>query len=91
MGQIRNKYKILVRKSVGKWPLRMSRGEWKDNIQMHHKVIGWDHVEKILLVQSIVKLLVLVNKTMNLLVQNNLVDFLSSYAAISFSRKILLH
>jgi hypothetical protein len=43
---------------------------------MDNKVIVWGDVERILLVQSILKMLIFVNKTMNLPVQNSLEGFL---------------
>jgi hypothetical protein len=78
--------KFLVRKSEGKRPLRRSRGGWNDNIKMDHKEVGWDVVDRILLAQSTVKLLVLVNKVINIPVQKNVGNFLSSYTPVSFSR-----
>jgi hypothetical protein len=34
MGEMRNMYKILVRKPEGKRPLGRTRRRWKDNIKM---------------------------------------------------------
>jgi hypothetical protein len=58
---------------------------------MDHKEVEWDDVDKILLAQSTVKLLVLLNKVINLPVQNNVGNFLSSGAPTSFSRRTPLY
>jgi len=41
MGEIRNAYKILVRKSEGKGPLGRPRRRWEDNIIMNFTETGW--------------------------------------------------
>lgn len=87
MGEIRNEHKILIRKSEGKRPLRRPRGGWNDYIKMDHKEVGWDDVDRILLAQSTVKLLVLLNKVITLPVQKNAGNFLSSRTPIRFSRR----
>jgi len=40
MGEMRNAYKILVRKLEGKRPLRRPRYRWEDNIRMDLREIG---------------------------------------------------
>jgi hypothetical protein len=40
MGVIRNAYRILVRKPVGKRPCGRARNRWED-VQMDHREIGW--------------------------------------------------
>jgi len=40
MGDMRNAYKSLVRKSEGKRPLRRPRHGWEDNIRMVLREIG---------------------------------------------------
>jgi hypothetical protein len=40
MGEMRNAYKILVRKPEGKRPLGIPRRRWEDNIKTDIKKIG---------------------------------------------------
>jgi hypothetical protein len=40
MGEMRNAYKILIRKLEGKRPLRRPRCRWKDNIRMGLRETG---------------------------------------------------
>jgi hypothetical protein len=40
MREMRNAYKILVRKTDGKRPARRPRRKWKDNIKLYLKEIG---------------------------------------------------
>jgi hypothetical protein len=42
MGEMRNVYKILVRKPEGKRPFRRPMCRWEDNIRMDLKEIGWE-------------------------------------------------
>jgi hypothetical protein len=42
MGEMRNSYKMLVRKPEGKRPLRRPRCRWEDNIRMGLREIGWE-------------------------------------------------
>jgi hypothetical protein len=44
-GEMRNVYKILVRKSEGKRPFGRPKHRWKDNIRMDLKEIGWESVD----------------------------------------------
>jgi hypothetical protein len=44
MGEVRNAYKIFIRKSEGKRPLGRSRHRWEDNIRMNHRKTGWELV-----------------------------------------------
>jgi hypothetical protein len=41
VGEKRNAYRILVRKSEGKRPLGIPRRRWLDNIKMDVREIGW--------------------------------------------------
>jgi hypothetical protein len=43
--EVRNAYKMLVRKPKGKRPLGRSRHRWEDNIRMDLMEIGWEGVE----------------------------------------------
>jgi hypothetical protein len=45
--EIRNLYKILFGKPVGKRPLGRPSHGWEDNIEMDLKELGWDGVVKI--------------------------------------------
>jgi hypothetical protein len=44
MGEMRNAYKISVRKSELKKPLERTRCRWEDNIRMDVREIGWESV-----------------------------------------------
>jgi hypothetical protein len=62
MREMRNAYKILVRKPEGKRPFRRPRHKWEDNIRMDLRERGWKVVDWIHLPQDPV------NMVMNLLV-----------------------
>jgi hypothetical protein len=51
-GEMRNAYKIFVRKPKGKRPLGVSRCRWKDNIKMYLREIGWKGVDWMYLTQD---------------------------------------
>jgi hypothetical protein len=63
---MRNAYKILVGKHVGKRPLRRPRHKWEDNIKIYHKKIGLDVADWIHLAQHRDQWWTLVNTVMNL-------------------------
>jgi hypothetical protein len=44
MGEMRNKYKILVGKSQGKRSLGRLRSRWEDNIKKDLTEVGWEDV-----------------------------------------------
>jgi hypothetical protein len=52
MGEMRNVYKVLVRKPEGKRPLGRSRRRWEDNIKMDLKEIWFEVVNWIHLAQN---------------------------------------
>jgi hypothetical protein len=52
MGELRNAYIILVRKSEGKRPLGRLRRRGEDNIRMDLREIGWEVVDWIPLAQN---------------------------------------
>jgi len=52
MGQMRNAYNILVRKTEGKRTLGRPRRKWEDNIRLDLGEIGWEGVDWIHLDQN---------------------------------------
>jgi len=65
MEEMRNAYKILVRKSEGKRPLGRPRHRWKDNIIMDLREIGWECVNWMHLAEDREQWWALVNTVMN--------------------------
>jgi hypothetical protein len=61
-----NIYKIFVRNSEGKRPLRRPRYSWEDNIRMDLREIGWEVVDWIYLAQNKDCRQALMNMVMNL-------------------------
>jgi len=45
MGEMRNAFKILFRKSGGKKLLGRPRHKWEDNIRMDVREIGWEDMD----------------------------------------------
>jgi hypothetical protein len=45
MGEMRNAYKILVRKLKSKLPLGRPRHRWVDIVRMDPKEVGWEGVD----------------------------------------------
>jgi hypothetical protein len=66
MGRMRNTYKIFVRKSKGKRPLRSPRQRWEDNITVDLTETGWKGVDWLYLAQDIKQWWDLVNTVMYL-------------------------
>jgi hypothetical protein len=64
MGEMRNVYRILVRKPKGKRPLRKPRHRCEDNIRMDLTEVGWESVDWIHLAQNRDQWLALVNMIM---------------------------
>jgi hypothetical protein len=52
MGEMKNVYKILVRKPEEKRPLEIHRCRWEDNIRMYLSEICWEVVSKMNLAQD---------------------------------------
>jgi hypothetical protein len=85
MGQIRNTYKILVRKCDGKKPLGRCKCRLEDNIKMDLRETGWESTDWVHLVQDKDQWQALVNMVMDFW------NSISTCATISFSRRTLLH
>jgi hypothetical protein len=66
MGEMRNVYKILVRKPEGKRPLRRPRHGWKDNIRIDLREREWEDVDWFHVAQDRSQWWDLVNTVMNL-------------------------
>jgi hypothetical protein len=66
MGEMRNRYNILVGKPEGKRTLVRPRHRWEDNIRMDFKEIGWEGVYWIHLTQDRDQWWTVVNTVMNL-------------------------
>jgi hypothetical protein len=66
MGEMRNAYKILVRKPEGKRLLGRPRCRWEDNLRMDLREIEWEVVECTRVAQDRVHWWALVNMIMNL-------------------------
>jgi hypothetical protein len=52
MGEIRNAYKVLIRRPEGKRALERPPYRWEVNIRMDLREIGWENVDWIHLVQD---------------------------------------
>jgi hypothetical protein len=66
MGEMRNAYKILVRKPERKRSLRRPRHRWEGNIRMDPREIGWKDVDWIHLAEDMGQWRAVVNMVMNL-------------------------
>jgi hypothetical protein len=76
--EMRNAYKILVRKPEGKRPFRKSRYRWKNNIMVDFKETGREGVDWILMAQDRVQWWAFVNMVMNLCVPYRVGNFFTS-------------
>jgi hypothetical protein len=65
IGEMRNRYKILVGKPEGKRPLGRRRHRWEDNIRMDLRELGWHSVEWMHLAQDRDQLRSFVDAVMN--------------------------
>jgi hypothetical protein len=65
-GEVRNVYKILVRKPGGKRPLRKTRHRWQGDIRMDLRETDWEGMDWIHLAQARDQLWALVSTVMNL-------------------------
>jgi len=66
MGEGRNRYKVLVRKSDRKRPLGRPRRRWEDNIKMDLQEVGCGYMDWIELPQDRDRWRTLVSAVMNL-------------------------
>jgi hypothetical protein len=66
IGEKRNLYRLLVRKSEGKRPLGRLRRRWVDNIRMDIGEVGWGDVDWIGLAKDRNRWRALVNSVLNL-------------------------
>jgi hypothetical protein len=66
MREMKNTYKILVRKREGKKPLGRPRRTWEDNIRMDLREIGLEGVDWIHLAQDRDQWRAVVNTVMNI-------------------------
>ena len=69
---------------AGKTPLGRPRCRWEDNVQRDLQEVGWGDMDWIDLSQGRDRWLVLVNAVMNLGVEQNAVNFLTSREQVSF-------
>jgi len=78
MGERRGVYRVLVGKPEGRRPLGGPRRRWEDNIKMVLQEVGCGSMDWIELTQDRDRWRALVNAVMNLRVQYNAGDFLTS-------------
>jgi hypothetical protein len=78
MGEMRNAYKILVRKHEEKRLLRRPRHRWEDNIKSDVREVRWGGVDWIYLAHDRYQWQALVNSVMNLQVPYKVGNFLTS-------------
>jgi hypothetical protein len=86
----RNAYRALVGKPEGKRPLGRPWRRWVDIIKMDLREIEWSDIYWIDLVQYRDQWRVLVNMVMNLRVQLNVGNLMSSCSTCGFSRRAAL-
>ena len=91
MGARKGVYRVLVRKPEGKKPLGRPRRRWEDNIKMDVQEMGCGGMDWIELAQDRDRWRALVNAVLNLRVQYNAGNFLTSCKPVSFSRRTVLH
>jgi hypothetical protein len=65
MGEVKNAYSISVGKPERKRPLGRPKRRWEDNIRMYLRLVGWQNVDWMRLVQDVDQWRVLVNTVMN--------------------------
>jgi hypothetical protein len=78
MGEMRNTYKISIRKPEGERPRGRHRRSWENEIRMDLEEIRWGIMDWVHIVQGRDKRRALVNTVMNLPVPQKAVNFLAS-------------
>jgi hypothetical protein len=78
MGQMKNAYKILVRKPEGKRLLKRPRHRWEDNIRTDLKEIGCEGVDWLHVAQDRDQWQAVVNRVMKLWIPESVENFLTS-------------
>jgi len=78
MGEMKNAYKILVRKPEGKRLLRRPRHRWEDNIRTDLKEIGCEGVDWLHVAQDRDQWQAVVNRVMKLWIPESVENFLTS-------------
>ena len=91
MGEERGVYRVLVGKPEGRRPLVRPRRRWVDNIRMDLQEVGCGYMDWTGLAQDRDRWRTLVSAVMNLRVQWNVGNFLTSCKPVSFSRRTLNH
>jgi hypothetical protein len=91
VGEERGVYRVLLGKPEEKRPLGRPRRRWEDNIRMELQEVGCGGMDWIGLAQDRDRWRAIVNALMNLRVQLNAGNFLTSCKPVSFSRRALLH
>jgi hypothetical protein len=82
IGEMRNAYKILVRKPESKRLLRRPRCKWEDNIRMDLDGIGWEGVDWMHLAEDRDQWWALVNMVVNLQVPEKSNNLMTSRVTI---------
>jgi hypothetical protein len=90
MGEMKNTYKILVRKPEGKTSQGRPRHRWEDNIRLNLWEIMWEDVNWMHLAEDMGQWQALVNMVMYLQVPHKTGSFLTSWVTISVSSCTLL-